>query len=376
MLSNCIWTISDKQQVMAEKSTSRSATTVLVSLAAFVIIVAGLRAAQEIVVPFLTAAFLTLLSLPTLHWFQRKGLPTWLALLVITVFILLIGGILVAVVGASIVEMQLQLPAYKGRVVDLQSSLNAWLTKRGVEGGFALEKQFLDSEHVFSFISTMLGAMGSLLNNALLIIFMLVFMQLEAVDFPAKLRAIMSENSDVSARLERIQSTVWQYVRIKTRVSLLTGVLVTVWLWLFGVHFPLLWGLLAFLLNFVPTIGSILAAVPAVALAAVQPDIAGEPITVAESLSLAGFTALGYAIINLVIGNFVEPRLLGSGIGLSTLVVFLSLVFWGWVLGPVGMILSVPLTMIVKIVLDNSKDLQWIAILLGPEVPAEPSKEI
>jgi AI-2 transport protein TqsA len=355
---------------MIEKSPSRVGNPVL-ALAAFVVIVAGLRAAQAIVVPFLVAAFLTLLSLPTLHWFQRKGLPTWLAMLVISVIVMVVGIVLVGVVGSSVNDLRLQLPAYQKRVVTLQTNLDDWLKKHGMEAGLKLDQEVFDTKRLFAMLGDMLGALGSLLNNALMIVFMLVFMQLEAADLPAKLRAVTSESSDVSVRLERIQSTVWRYVRLKTRISLLTGVLVTAWLWLLGVNFPLLWGLLAFLLNFVPTIGSFIAAVPAVLVAGVQPGTAGQPMSVAASLYLAGYAALGYIVINIVIGNVIEPRLMGSGVGLSTLVVFLSLVFWGWVLGPVGMVLSVPLTMIVKIVLDNSEDLRWVAILLGPDVPAE-----
>jgi predicted PurR-regulated permease PerM len=342
-------------------------------MAAFVVVVAGLRAAQAIVAPFLVAAFLTLLSLPALYWFEKKRLPTWLALLVITVLVVLIGLVLAGVLGSSVNELRLQLPAYQERVATLQANLDDWLKQHGMRAGLELDQELANTERVVSLFGNLLGAIGSLLNNALIIVFMLVFMQLEASGFPAKLRAIRSESSDVSLRLERIRSSVWRYVRLKTRVSLLTGVLVTFWLWLLGVHFPLLWGLLAFLFHFVPTIGSFIAAVPAVLVAALQPDVAGRLMSVTESFHLAGYTALGYLVINLIIGNFVEPRLMGSGVGLSTLVVFLSLVFWGWVLGPVGMVLSVPLTMIVKIVLDNSEDLRWVGILLGPEVPAEPS---
>ena len=141
------------------------------------------------------------------------------------------------------------------------------------------------------------------------------------------------------------------------------GLLIAAWLWLLGVDFPLLWGLLAFLLNFIPNIGSFIAAVPAVVLAFLQ-----------LNLATAAYAAAGYVALDFVIGNVIEPRLMGRGLGLSSLVVFLSLVFWGWVLGPVGMLFSVPLTMIVKIVLDSSDDLRWIAILLSSEAPAKPAR--
>ena len=162
-------------------------------------------------------------------------------------------------------------------------------------------------------------------------------------------------------RWEGFLNDVKQYMAIKTWVSLATGVLAAAWTAVLGVDYPLLWGLLAFALNYVPNIGSIIAAVPAVLLALVQ-------LGLFEALMTAG----GYVAVNLVMGNVVEPRFMGRGLGLSTLVVFLSLLFWGWVLGPVGMLLSVPLTITAKIALDSRKETRWIAILLGPEKAVQP----
>jgi predicted PurR-regulated permease PerM len=141
---------------MAEKSTLRTGNSVLVSMASFVVIVAGLRAAQDIVVPFLSAAFLTLLSLPLLRWFQNRRLPTWLAMLV-------------------------------ERVVAIQTNLNNWLTSHGIESQLFVDLQFFNTNRVVSLFGGMLGTLGSLLNNALIILFLLIFMQLEAADLPAKL---------------------------------------------------------------------------------------------------------------------------------------------------------------------------------------------
>ncbi|MEC8428670.1 MAG: AI-2E family transporter, partial [Pseudomonadota bacterium] len=142
------------------------------------------------------------------------------------------------------------------------------------------------------------------------------------------------------------------------------GVLVLLWLLFLGVDYPVLWAMLAFMLNFVPNLGSILAAIPAVLLALVQ-------LGPFEAI----WVAVGYVVVNTVVGNVLEPRIMGRGLDLSTLVVFVSLVFWGWVLGPVGMLLSVPLTMTVKIALENFKDTEWIAVMLGSgkglEVPAQ-----
>ena len=148
------------------------------------------------------------------------------------------------------------------------------------------------------------------------------------------------------------------YLVIKTGMSLLTGVLVSVWLTILNVEFALLWGSIAFFLNFVPYIGSLIAAIPVVVLTLLD-----------VSLGSASLIAVGYLVINVIVGNLLEPRFMGRGLNLSTLVVFLSLLFWGWVFGPVGMFLSVPLTMLVKIALEYSPKSHWLAVLLSADVP-------
>ncbi len=184
----------------------------------------------------------------------------------------------------------------------------------------------------------------------------MIFVLFEAVALPHKW-AVMDSHAPNTQAFKSFLKTVHSYLVIKSMVSIATGVLITVWLTFLGVDYPVLWGLLAFLFNFVPNIGSIIAAVPAVMLATVQ-----------LGLGTAAYTALGYVVVNVVMGNVIEPRYMGKGVGLSTLVVFLSLVVWGWILGPVGMLLSVPLTMIVKLACEANPKTQWIAVLLGPDI--------
>jgi predicted PurR-regulated permease PerM len=142
---------------------------------------------------------------------------------------------------------------------------------------------------------------------------------------------------------------------MKTIISLVTGLFIGFALWFIGVDYPVLWGVLAFMLNFVPNIGSIIAAVPAVLLTVVQ-------LGVTPALMVASV----YIAVNIIVGSIIEPKYMGKGLGLSTLVVFVSLVFWGWVLGPVGMLLSVPLTITVKLALDSKPETKWLGHLLGP----------
>jgi predicted PurR-regulated permease PerM len=178
--------------------------------------------------------------------------------------------------------------------------------------------------------------------------------------FPVKLRAILGSSDPSLANFDQVIGEVKHYLSLKTLTSLATGVAIAVWLAAMGVDYALLWGLLAFMLNFVPNIGSIIAAIPAVLLALIQ-----------LGLGSAVFAAIAFLVVNVVIGVVIEPRLMGYRMGLSTLVVFLSLIFWGWVLGPIGMLLSVPLTMTVKIVLQSNESTRWMAILLGSQGSVE-----
>jgi predicted PurR-regulated permease PerM len=363
---------------MIERTHIHAKHSVLVNLAAFVVVVAGLRAAQAIVVPFMVAAFLAMVCLPPLHWFRNRGWPTWLALVAISAGAILVGALVVGVFGTSVNDMRQQLPEYQLRLEGFRSSLDTWTKPWRDKAGFQFDFNHdgFDAQRALAMFGGLLGALGSLLGDTLVIVFMVIFMLLEAADLPAKLRAISPGSHELAERMDRIRASVWQYTSMKTAISLLTAVLVTLWLWLIGVDYPLVWGLLSFLFNFVPNIGSLIAAVPAIVMALLQPFDGGAPATLASSLTLAAYAAVGYLVINVIIGSVIEPRWMGQGLGLSTLVVFLSLVFWGWVLGPVGMLISVPLTMVVKIVLDNSDDLRWVAILLGSDVPEDEDRQI
>ena len=195
--------------------------------------------------------------------------------------------------------------------------------------------------------------MGGVLANTFLILFTVIFILLEAAGFPAKLRKALGDKTQAVQHFARFSQLVQKYLVIKTLVSLMTGASIGIALWIIGVDYAAMWALVAFLLNYIPNIGSIIAAVPAVLVALIQLSV-GE----------AALTALVYVIANTFFGNIVEPKMMGRTLGLSTLVVFLSLVFWGWVLGPVGMLLSIPLTMVVKIAFEVNERTRWVATLL------------
>ncbi len=338
-------------------SASNRTLNVMLMLAAFTIIVAGMKVASPIIVPIILSIFLATISAPPLLWLEKKGLPRIIALLIVLSFVIGIGILFVSLIGNSIDDFQSRLPVYSERMEQLFVKTNNIATTLG----FTLETtrllNVINAETVTQLLSQVSNEVGRLIANVYLVFFTVIFILLEVSTLPEKLGKILSESSASVTQLSKFKNNVQRYLVIKTLVSLGTAILVWILLTTLGVDFAILWSVFAFFLNFVPNIGSIIAAIPAVVVALLQLD----PI-------MALWVALGYLIINGVMGNVVEPRIAGRHLGLSPLVVFLSLVFWGWVLGPVGMFLSVPLTMMMQLVAESSNSLRWLAILLSDQV--------
>ena len=323
----------------------------LLVTAALVVIVAGIKAAEQIMVPFLLAAFIATIAATPVFWLHRFRVPVGvaIALVMLALVVALLG--IGAVVAQSVEGFQEKLPFYRQRLSELLENVLATLTALGVE----LNQEMLDPAKALGWAGETLLSLGSVLSNGFLILLTVIFILAEAWTFPRKLRTVLDDPEHDLPYFERFAENVNRYIAIKTTVSIATGVFVSLALWIIGVDHAILWGLLAFLLNYVPTIGSVIAAVPPVLLALVQ---------LGSGHALA--TAAVFLVVNVVMGNVVEPRFMGRSLGLSTLVVFLSLVFWGWMLGPVGTVLSVPLTMTAKIALEANPSTAWIAHLLDP----------
>jgi predicted PurR-regulated permease PerM len=326
----------------------------LVILAALIVVIAGLRAAGVILVPVLLAAGLAVICFPILSHLQEWGLPGWLALLTVLGVAVIAALGIVAVAGASFDDFRSHLPEYQQRLAEQERRLVSWLEAQGIELEDSALRPDLDARRVISIAAAVVGSLATLFSDAALILLLLAFMLAEAAQLPAKLSSMSAQGPRTASRARRILVELRRYMALKTAMCLLTAVLIAAWLALLGVSYPMLWGLLAFFFNFIPNIGSLIAAVPPVLLALVQ-----------HGPATAAIAAAGCLAINGIIGSVVEPRVMGRGLGLSTLVVFLSLLFWGWVFGPAGMLLSVPLTMIVKILLESAEETRGIAVLLG-----------
>ena len=349
---------SSKRQISQTQS-------ILFSSAAFVIVVAGMRAAQDVLIPFLLAIFIATICNPLVVFLQKKRIPQAFAIFFVFLLMIAFGFGITSLLGTSLNEFSNNFPQYQILLKSYAEDAISFLENRGVSiSGQILLEQF-DPGAVMSLTSGILSRLGSIVTNTLLIILMVVFMLIEANIYKDKIMKIFKGTDE---RLEQFTSftyTVKRYMLIKTALSMATGIFATVWLIILDVNYPFLWGFLTFLLNYIPTIGSNIAAIPPVLMALIQYD-----------LFFMFLVALGYIVINNVIGSFLEPRIMGHGMGISPLIVFVSLIFWGWIFGPIGMILCVPMTTIIKIAFANTEKTQWISTLLESPVRSTFRKEI
>ncbi len=328
----------------------------MVILASFIIIVAGMHAAESIIVPFLLALFIAIVALPPYLWLQQKKLPRALALIFIILIFLAFIFLIAVLIGTSVTDFSSKLPFYEQKLQDQTHVIIAWLIEKGfIESDFEISNAF-NPGVVLKLVGDAFNQVSNLFANGFLILLTVIFIMLEEASLPKKIKKMSLDPEAALSRIQAVTYNINKYIAIKTVISLVTGLLVYILLLIVGVDYPLLWAVLAFVLNFIPTIGSIIALIPPVLLTIIQIGF-GEAIIV----------LVGFVIINTIMGNILEPRFMGKGLGLSTLVVFLSLIFWGWVLGPIGMLLSVPLTITIKIALDSSDETRWLAVLLGPE---------
>jgi predicted PurR-regulated permease PerM len=327
---------------------------VMVVTAAVIIVLAGIKAASAIMVPFLLSIFIAIACSPVINYAARFNIPRWASVSLVILLIIIFGFMLAGLVGQSMGEFRRNLPVYEQQL----STQFVWVIEQLQRFNIYIDKElvqsFVDPGVVMSIATNFLSGLGGVLSNVFLILLTVIFMLFEAESMPKRIHIALRDPGMKMQHIDRFLQSVNDYLAIKTLVSLATGVCIGIWLWLLGVDHFMLWAVLAFLLNFIPNIGSIIAALPAVLIAFVE-----------QGLGVAGLTALGFIAVNAVMGNVIEPRYLGRGLGLSTLVVFLSLIFWGWILGTVGMLLSVPLTMIVKIALESNASTRWFAILLS-----------
>jgi predicted PurR-regulated permease PerM len=329
-------------------------------LACLVVVVYGLKYAAPVLLPSALAVFLAVLSLPVMIFLQHRRFPAPLAIGVTVLVVVGAFGLVILLASQSMSELQARLPRYAVRLQDLQEQwIQGLESTTGLPLGSYVSTNLINPAAVVDLVGSAVGRIAQFVSTTFLVFLIMIFMLGEATVFPAKIRYVFGDDVADEDRLAKVVAEVQTYLGIKTVVSLATGLLLGAWCYVMDLDFPILLGLVAFVLNYVPTVGSIIAGVPAVLFSLILHG------TLTHALVVTG----GYVVVNTVFGNILEPNLMGRRLGLSTLVVILSLLFWGWAWGPLGALLSVPLTVVVKIWLENTQDLRWVAILLDKAPP-------
>ena len=345
---------------MTELNDLHRGTRILIVIGMLAILSISIKQAQTALAWLLFAVFLAVIGTPPVLWLERRRIPYVAAVLLVVAGFAIVLVVIGALVGASLNSFYADLPSYQALLQNRISSLQAFLVANGIKITDSLLVHQIDPEAVKRWTSGLLRGLGSALFELVLILVTVMFIFLEASTFPVKLRAILGDPQRDFQPFMAFIYDIQRYMNIKTAISLTEGILVGVWLFILGVDFPILWGFLAFLLHYVPNVGGFIAAVPAVLLAFIELGI-----------GRAVLVAIGYVTVESVLGNVVEPMLMGRKLGLSTLVVIVSLIFWGSLLGIAGVVLCIPLTMTLKFACENSSSTRWIAVLLGPGITPE-----
>lgn len=323
--------------------------------ACIVIIIAGLRAAAPILTPLALAAFVAAVSHPVLRWLHRRHVPTGLAIPLVVLFDASILAFFGWIVLRTVAELRLELPAYVARVQVLETAVRSRL----LEWGLAIPPDYLASlfapQRLFDLAAQVARNVTGWLTLLFLVLLYLVFILAESVGLRDRLQHVLGTSAAGLEGATDALGQVQRYLGLKTLISLATGASVGTGAALLGVDFALFWGLLAFVLNFIPSVGSIIAAIPAILVALLQLG----PGTAAALAAI-------YLLVNVTLGSFLDPILVGRHLRLSPIIILVSLLFWGWTWGLVGMFLAVPLTIALRIVMEHSPQLQPFAALMGP----------
>ena len=322
--------------------------------ATFVVIIAGVKMASEVVVILFLAIFISSIFSSLLNVLQKKRIGKFFSYLIILIIVLLVSFLFAYVVNISLNDFILNLPAYEEK---FKTTVLSFIQFAQISGFQIDNQKILDTLNFgsfFGFSTNILGSIGTFLSKFLLVIIGVAFILAEAKSFQTKLKVIFRNNAKKLQQFNLFSYNIQKYFLVKSFTSFLTGFIIAIMLSFFGVDYPILWGVIAMLFNFIPVIGSVIASIPAILLALMSLD-----------LDATIWVTVLYVVINISISNILEPKLMGKELGLSPLVIFFSLIFWGYILGIVGMFLAVPITMTLKIAFDSNTNTQWIGILMS-----------
>lgn len=325
------------------------------ALASVTIVVFGMRYARDILNPVLMALFIVMAVSPIIRWLRAKGVPNVVTLLLVLILFVALGLIFVSLLATSLHQFQAKIPTYTDKLDTMIHSVDQWLLGRGIDASNLLG-DVVTASNLGSLAKGLVSGLFGVFSNVLLMFLIVIFMLAEIFHFPAKIDSRFGAESRFAKASAIFGRETRSYLFIKTWLGLITSIIVTAIFYGFGVDFALLWGMLFFLLGFIPNIGFVLALIP--------PFF----VTLLEQGFVRAAIVVGVVIgVNAAFDNFISPRVMGRGLGLTPVAVFLSLVFWAWVLGPVGALVSVPLTIMVKrLFFENYEGTMFLSDALTP----------
>lgn len=323
-------------------------------LASFTVLMAGFKAASEIVIILLLSIFISSILSTFLSFLEQKHIPKIASYFIVSLVILSIVFLLVFMINTSLASFIQNLPVYEEKIKNLAVIFIEFIK----EYGFVINKEeilkYLNFNSIFKFTTDLIGNIGVVFSKMLLVFIGVAFILSESKLFEKKLKLILKDDKDKIHSFHLFSSNLQKYFTVKTFTSFLTGFFIFIILLIFDIDYPILWAVIGFLFNFIPVVGSIVAAIPAVLLSLISGNI--------ENTIWLIFI---YAFINISISNIIEPKLMGKELGLSPMIIFFSLIFWGWILGIVGMFLAVPITMTLKIAFESNNNTKWLGIFMS-----------
>jgi AI-2 transport protein TqsA len=329
---------------------------VMLVLAATVVVLVGIRLSAPILNPIFFAVVLTLLFSPIYSWLKGRGLPAPLALLIMLVLLTVLFMGLFFILGASIARFSERVGFYTTQLNGQVESLDALIKRLGLANVDVHD--VVKPSALADVLGVILSGIAGFLSDLFLILMIMLFLLGEGPSMMNRLRASVSEDNPQVERLTTVGQSVVRQFGLRAIVNLVTGAGVSVLLFVFGVDFPLLWGILTFFLSFVPYIGLVLAVTPAVILALAEFGVERALLVIA-----------GVVVINILAENVLSPMMMGRGLNLSPTVVFLSFIIWAWLLGGPGAFLALPITLFVAVMFDTFPETRWLASIIGVSRP-------
>ena len=337
------------------KTKKSNITSLLIGVASLVLIVAGLKALSGLLSPILLSLFIVLVTYPIMTWLKRRGFPHWLAYAIVLFIVLSVGAFFVLFFTISFEQLADVLPNYVNQIEAQLNNLWQWLNERGVESEDIQSLQWFQPERIIQLVLSFISSLLGIFSNIGLTLLIFAYMLASAPAFAKQLRQGLKDNTSLLRQFQDFAHSTTSYLAIKSWVGALTAICQIILMWVMGVQFAVLWGVLSFLFNFIPNIGFYVAIIPPVLLTLLN-----------QGLGRAIIFGVGYALINLFFDNVIAPRYLAEGLDLSVLITFLAVIIWTWIFGPIGAFMALPLTvMLKKLLLEPFPQTQLVAALLG-----------